>query len=99
MPTDVRVSRKSDNRFLGRTSLRMTMSREEVVILKKEGYKTATIKLEPNKTYRVKMEPLEGFRAVTFITDPDGATISDRSVGDVIANTPASISAEEGNGV
>ena len=96
VPTDVIVSRKSDNRFLGRTSLRMTMSREEDVILKKEGYKTATIKLEPNKTYRVKMDPLEGFRAVTFITDPGGATISDRSVGDIIANTPASISAEEG---
>ena len=42
------------------------------------------------------MDPLEGFRVVTFITDPSGATISDRSVGDVIANTPASISAEEG---
>ena len=96
VPTDVGVSRKSDNLFLGRTSLNMTMSREEVVILKKEGYKTTTVKLEPNKTYRVKMEPLEGFRALTFITDPEGATISDRSVGDIIANTPANISAEEG---
>ena len=96
VPTDVSVLNRRDNQLLGRTSLQLTLARAEDVLLEKEGYESVSIKLEPNKTYRVEMKPLEGFRAVTFVTDPPGAAISDRAVGDIIDNTPANVSAEEG---
>jgi hypothetical protein len=96
VPTDVRVVRTGDSKELGKTSLKLALSRSEVVVLEKEGYQPFPMTLEPNKTYKVKMEPLEGFRAATFVTSPAGALVSDRAVGDAIARTPANISAEEG---
>ena len=74
----------------------MVLSRPEVVVLEKEGYKAYPLTLEPNQTYRIDMEPLEGFKSVFFMTTPEGAEISDRSVGDIISKTPALVSAQEG---
>ena len=96
VPTDVRVIRTRDSIQLGRTSLSLVLSRPEVVVLEKEGYKAYPLTLEPNQTYRIDMEPLEGFKSVFFVTTPEGAEISDRSVGDVISKTPALVSAQEG---
>ena len=96
VPTDVRVVRTSDSQELGRTSLKLISSSPEVVILEKDGYKPVPLTLEPNQTYKINMEALEGFKSVNFTSKPTGASISDRSVGDFIANTPARISAEEG---
>lgn len=96
VPTDVQVVREADKEVLGRSSLQLSLARPEKVVLRKEGYKSNPMTLIPNKTYKVEMEPLEGFKAVTFVSKPSGAMISDRAVGDAIAHTPASISAEEG---
>ena len=96
VPTDVRVVRTGDSRELGRTSLKLIISSPEVVLLEKDGYKPVPLTLEPNQTYKISMEALEGFKSVNFTSKPTGASISDRSVGDFIANTPARISAEEG---
>ncbi len=96
VPTDVRVVRTGDSKLLGRTSLELALDRVEVVVLEKEGYKPHPMSLMPNRKYKVEMKPLEGFKSVYFTSDPAGAFISDRTVGDVIAQTPARISAEEG---
>ena len=96
VPTDVQVVRTSNGKLLGRTSLKMPLSRVEVVILEKEGYKPHPMSLEPNRTYKVDMEPLEGFKSIFFTSKPKGAFISDRTVGDMIAQTPSTVSAEEG---
>jgi len=96
VPTDVRVVRTSDSQELGRTSLKLILSSPEVVLLEKDGYKPVPLTLEPNQTYKINMEALEGFKSVNFTSKPTGASISDRSVGDYIAKTPANISAEEG---
>lgn len=96
VPTDVRVVRTRDSVELGRTSLSLPLSKPEVVVLEKEGYKSYPLTLEPNQTYRIDMEPLEGFKSVYFMTTPAGAEISDRSVGDIISKTPSLISAQEG---
>ena len=96
VPTDVRVVRTSDSQELGRTSLKLILSSPEVVLLEKDGYKPVPLTLEPNQTYKINMEALEGFKSVNFTSKPTGASISDRSVGDFIAKTPANISAEEG---
>ena len=96
VPTDVRVIRTRDSKELGRTSLNLKLSSPEVVILEKEGYKPYALTLEPNQIYRIDMEALEGFRSVVFNSSPSGVFISDRSVGDTIASTPAIVSAEEG---
>ncbi len=96
VPTDVQVIRAADEVVMGRSSLKLPLVRPEKVVLRKEGYKPSPMTLVPNETYKVEMEPLEGFKAVTFVSKPSGAMISDRAVGDAIAHTPASISAEEG---
>lgn len=96
VPTDVRVVRTRDSFELGRTSLKLKLSKPEVVVLEKEGYKPHPMTLDPNQTYRVDMEALEGFKSVYFTSSPKGALISDRSVGDFISETPARVSAEEG---
>ena len=96
VPTDVLVTRLRDNQELGSTSLALALTRPERVQLEKEGYRSRQLTLVPNQRYKVEMEPLEGFRSVLFSSKPTGAQISDRSVGDAIAATPARISAEEG---
>ncbi|MFL2859814.1 MAG: hypothetical protein ACJ0BW_03620 [Pontiellaceae bacterium] len=96
VPTNVRVIRTRDSIELGRTSLSLILSRPEVVVLEKEGYKPYPITLDPNQTYRIDLEPLEGFKSVFFMTTPEGAEISDRSVGDIISKTPSLVSAQEG---
>ncbi len=96
VPTDVRVVRTRDSVELGRTSLSLPLFKPEVVVLEKEGYKPYPLTLEPNQIYRVDMEPLEGFKSVYFLSSPNGAEISDRSVGDVISRTPSLVSAQEG---
>ena len=96
VPTDVRVVRLRDNKELGSTSLALKLVRPERVLLQKEGYRSKQLNILPNQRYKVELEPLEGFRSVLFSSKPAGARISDRSVGDDIAATPARVSAEEG---
>lgn len=96
VPPGAAVERSVNGAKLGKTSLDLRLAKPESVVLTKKGYEPRTIKLVPNQVYRIELKALEGFREIAISSTPTGVSISNRSIGDKIAETPALITAEEG---
>jgi hypothetical protein len=96
VPPGAIVRRSADDIKLGTTSLELRLSKPLSIVLKKEGYETVTMMAEPNQFYRVKLKALEGFREIRFSSSPPGVSVSNRAIGDTIAQTPSTLTAEEG---
>lgn len=96
IPTGALVYDSLSEKMLGRTSLELRLDKPESVRIDREGYEPVSLTLVPNQSYKIELKPLEGFREIKFTSDPSGAAVHNRAVGDLIARTPISLSAEEG---
>ena len=90
------VTDTATGKVIGTTPFEFYTDRPIEASISLPGYKTVVATIEPNHIHRIHLTPEEGFRNITFTSNPDGASIFQRSVGDVIAQTPFTLAVEEG---